>query len=517
MLLCYRAYVPRKFTERNGEAMKFGRLVIASAVTAAMLTGVGSREATAFMAPRIIGGGITDASTVPWTVALMNSATSDPYAAQFCGGSLVHVEWVLTAAHCVSGRTAASINVAWGKTKLSTYTAGDRKAIDQVVMNPQYLAGPTTSDIALLHLTVPATGATTIPWNTDPSFPVLNQSLSTYGWGNMSASGSQYPDDLHGVQLVDRSGPTGACGSYGSSYVSDHMLCAGVAAGGKDACDGDSGGPIVAYTPTPVLVGDTSWGNSCALAAFPGIWARMSSYADWVHQVINAELPELSIGNATVLEGDSGTRAMKFAVVLNAKSASTVTVPYSTSAGSATSGTDFTAKSGVLTFLPNAISKTISISVKGDAALEATESFTVNLGAPSATAVVADGVGTATIIDDDGSAALQLGIGDVAVPEGDNGAVVKAQFLVSLDHAPGATVTVNYATNIGSAGANDFTSKSGALTFTATQTSKVVTISIRREWIPEGDEVFTVQLSGASGAGVVTVRSTGTATIQSDD
>jgi trypsin len=58
--------------------------------------------------------------------------------------------------------------------------------------------------------------------------------------------------------------------------VTTNMVCAGVATGGKDSCQGDSGGPIVDAT-TGTLVGAVSWGTGCALAGFPGVYARVGS------------------------------------------------------------------------------------------------------------------------------------------------------------------------------------------------------------------------------------------------
>ncbi len=494
--------------------MRFGRMSVAVGI---WLLPFATPADASIGGGQIIGGGVVDAATVPWTVALLQAGVSNSYQAQFCGGSLIDERWVLTAAHCVDGSSPSSIEVAWGETDLSDYGAGDRRDIDLVVMNPAYNASTDTSDIALLRLATTAVGATTLAWNSDPSFPALGQALSTYGWGNTSATGSSFPDSLHGVEIVDLAGPTGPCGSYGSSYVADHMLCAGEVGGGQDACQGDSGGPIVAYVPQPVLVGDTSWGNGCALAGFPGIWARVSSYADWIDQVIGSEPPTLAVGDATVVEGDTGTRAAKFTVTLNVKALTTVTVPYSATGTTATAGVDFSAKSGTLSFAPGTTSKTISIVTRSDTAVEANETFSVTLGTPTGGAVLADAIGLGTILDNDAGAGLRLAIGDVAVAEGDVGSVVKAQFTVSLNQAAGTTVVVNYATSGVSAGSGDFTAKSGVLSFTATQTSKTVTVNVAREWIPELDETFSVVLSAASGGGVVIARGTGVATIRNDD
>ncbi len=495
--------------------MRIGRIGVA--LCALSLLASPSPSAASIGGGQIIGGGVVDAATVPWTVALLQAGISDSYQAQFCGGSLIDESWVLTAAHCVDGSAPASIEVAWGETDLSDYTAGDRRDIDLVVVNPAYNASQSTSDIALLRLAAPAIGATTIDWNANPMFPSFGQALSTYGWGNTSSTGTSYPDSLHGVDIVDLAGPTGTCGSYASSYIADHMLCAGEVGGGQDACQGDSGGPIVAYVPQPVLVGDTSWGNGCAQPGYPGIWARASSYADWIDQVTGSEPPTLAIGDATIVEGDTGTRAAKFTVTLNVKATTTITVPYTSAGVSATSGVDFTAKSGTLSFAPGATSKTISIVTRTDLSVEANETFSVGLGAATGGAVVADAVGAGTMLDDDGGAGLRLAIGDVAIAEGDHGSVVKAQFTVSLNQPAGTTVTANFTTNAGSATSRDFTAKSGVVSFTATQTSKTVTVNVARDWIPEGDEAFTVSLSGAVGGGVAIARSVGTATIRNDD
>ncbi len=474
---------------------------------------------------QIIGGNAVDAATVPWTVALLRANDTNAYTAQFCGATLIDPSWILTAAHCVVNTTPSQVDVAWGITDLNAITAANRHGLSQIIVHPQYNAAQSTSDVALLKLTTPVPGATTLALNTSGTFPVATQVLDTYGWGNTLYPATSYPNLLHGVALTDMGGPasTGACGFYGTQYIGDHMLCAGVNGGGKDACQGDSGGPLVATNGLNqrVLVGVTSWGNGCAVANYPGLWSRVSSYADWIDQQIHAPAtPRVYIGNATVTEGDTGNRIATFTVTVSPASTAALTVPYATVADSAISGTDYVAKSGALAFNAGVAAKVISIPVRPDPTPESTEAFQVQLGTPtgSSGATLANAAGVATILDDDSSGANQLTLGDATVREGDNGTgsiVVRSQ--VALSHAAGTPFTVTYQTVSGTAGARDFTVRSGTLSFTATATVKTISIPISREWIPEGDETFTVTLGVPSTGSVTLTRATGTFTIVNDD
>lgn len=65
--------------------------------------------------------------------------------------------------------------------------------------------------------------------------------------------------------------------------VTTNMFCAGLDAGGKDSCQGDSGGPIVDAS-TGTLIGAVSWGTGCALAAFPGVYARVGALRNFIDQ-----------------------------------------------------------------------------------------------------------------------------------------------------------------------------------------------------------------------------------------
>jgi hypothetical protein len=116
--------------------------------------------------------------------------------------------------------------------------------------------------------------------------------------------------------------------------------------------------------------------------------------------IAGGALPTLSINNASANEGNSGLTPFVFTVTLSTTSTSTVAVNYATADGTATAGSDYVATSGVLTFTPGALTQPLTVIVNGDTTVEASETFLVNLSAPS-NATIATGQGTGTIANDD--------------------------------------------------------------------------------------------------------------------
>ena len=113
-----------------------------------------------------------------------------------------------------------------------------------------------------------------------------------------------------------------------------------------------------------------------------------------------APMPSLSINDASVTEGNSGSRGLVFTLSLSAPSGLPVSVSYATANGTALAGSDYTAASGTLTFAPGVTTQTVSVAVLGDLRFEADETFAVNLsGAQNAT--IADNQGLGTIVNDD--------------------------------------------------------------------------------------------------------------------
>ena len=109
-------------------------------------------------------------------------------------------------------------------------------------------------------------------------------------------------------------------------------------------------------------------------------------------------------------------------------------------------------------------------------------------------------------------------IGDASATEGDDGTgLVTVKIQIALTRVPGAPFSVTHATTSGTAGTRDFVAKTGTLAFTATAMTKTVSITLKRERIPENNETFTITLGTPTLGSLVTARGTGTFTIVNDD
>jgi hypothetical protein len=115
-------------------------------------------------------------------------------------------------------------------------------------------------------------------------------------------------------------------------------------------------------------------------------------------------IPNLSIGDVTVTEGNSGTRPASFSVFLSQATDHTVSVNYATAANTATAGTDYQSASGTVSIPPGGTTATVTVNVVGDTVDEPNETFWVNLSS-LAGATIGDGQGVGTITDDDAPAA----------------------------------------------------------------------------------------------------------------
>ncbi|QOV91690.1 Calx-beta domain-containing protein [Humisphaera borealis] len=224
--------------------------------------------------------------------------------------------------------------------------------------------------------------------------------------------------------------------------------------------------------------------------------------------------PTLSIADASVTEGDSGTKNISFTVTLDRKINQPVSFKYATASGTATSGTDFVAKSGTLTIPTFGKTAVITIQVKGDTGYEPNETFFVNLSAPTV-AVIGDAQAKGTIVNNDAVPKIRINNAPT-ITEGNSGTKLMT-FTVTLDRPSGTAVSVKFATADGTAKAslNDYIAKSGTVTFNPGETSKTITVSVVGDTKKGVTETLFVNLTSPVGA--IIDDGQGVGTILNDD
>ncbi|KAL9916825.1 trypsin 5G1-like isoform 1-T5 [Glossina fuscipes fuscipes] len=204
-----------------------------------------------------------------------------------CGAVLITHRYVLTAAHCAELGGAPPTVVRLGGTSLTDSTIYDVK-IKRFIKHPEYNATSIYHDIALVELEDVRHDISVFQGCLWLENGIPDNNVTALGYGHTSFAG-QSSDQLLKASLMVI--PNEECEKYyqtdrdvASSGLADTHLCAGDPEHSRDTCQGDSGGPLVMDTGK-FIVGITSFGFGCAGAA-PSIYTRVSSYIDWIEEVI---------------------------------------------------------------------------------------------------------------------------------------------------------------------------------------------------------------------------------------
>ncbi len=236
-----------------------------------------------------------------------------------------------------------------------------------------------------------------------------------------------------------------------------------------------------------------------------------------VGTIINNDFPQVSISNAEVQEGDSGSVDMVFNISMDVAGIGDITMDYSTSDISARSGEDYTQGNGNLTIPEGDTSAEIRVSVNGDTTPEGDETFSIGLTNLSANARFEKDTALGTIRTDE---LPQVSISSASIDEGNSGQR-QLSFSVTLSHPTVATTTINYQTvDIGSATAGDdfVPVANGSITIAQGDTQGTIPITINGDTIDEPDETFEVTLTAVSAnAELNPSATTALGTIRNDD
>ncbi|CAH2050542.1 unnamed protein product, partial [Iphiclides podalirius] len=245
---------------------------------------------------RVVGGGGAAAGAWPWQAALYRDGDFQ------CGATLISAQWLLSASHCFYQATEAHWVARLGALRRGAWPRGPWEQVArvrQLVLHPRYAARGFRNDIALLRVEPVQLHARLRPACLPPprAAPPAGRHCTVVGWGQLYEHERVFPDTLQEVELPVIS--TAECRRRTRLLplyrVTEDMFCAGYERGGRDACLGDSGGPLMCQEGSKwYIYGVTSNGYGCARANRPGVYTKVSNYIDWIDGVIAANTPHVN-------------------------------------------------------------------------------------------------------------------------------------------------------------------------------------------------------------------------------
>jgi secreted trypsin-like serine protease len=308
----------------RGEAAAWSKLVSGSASEGTPLLAQPQQAAV----PEVFGGREAQPGAWPWQVALVFAREPDASVGQYCGGTLIAPEWVLTAAHCVLRFEPQEVDVILGRHRLSS-DEGERIPAAQFIGHPNFNYNPFSltfdldSDLALIRLTIPSTQQPVALFSGTAGEEEKQYTGGTVtGWGLTEQF--NFSDALREVVVPFVS--SDFCIQVYGSLVTKNMICAGYPKGNKDACYGDSGGQLVVHSQEENgwrQIGIVSWGSGCGYPNSPAVYTRISGFTGWIDACLTDDTSQICTGRdmyesddqpqqATLIQTDSISQTHNF-------------------------------------------------------------------------------------------------------------------------------------------------------------------------------------------------------------